>query len=70
MTWIMSDFEMIAAGLRFKDAWEAKTLGGSVLADIDIVEFHEAALGLLVATDTKDLQAALDVLARFDPDSN
>jgi hypothetical protein len=62
--------EMIAAGLRFKDAWDARSFTGNQLADIDIVEFHEAALGLMVATDTHDLQAALDVLSRFDPDSN
>ena len=66
----MPHIKMIAAGLRFKDAWDARTLEGNQLADIDIVEFHEAALGLMLATDTHDLQAALDVLAHFDPDSN
>ena len=66
----MPHVKMIAAGLRFKDAWDARTLAGNQLADIDIVEFHEAALDLMVATNTKDLQAALDVLSHFDPDSN
>ena len=70
MRLIVPEFEMIAAGLRFKDAWAAKSLAGADLAAIDIVEFHEAALGLMVATKTKDLHAALDVLSHFDPDSN
>jgi|HubBroStandDraft_2_1064218.scaffolds.fasta_scaffold1143326_2 hypothetical protein len=66
----MPHIEMIAAGLRFKDAWDARSLAGNQLAEIDIVEFHEAALGLMLATHTQDLQAALAVLSHFDPDSN
>jgi hypothetical protein len=35
---------------------------------LDVVEMHEAALGLMSVTGTKDLQSALDVL--HDVESN
>jgi hypothetical protein len=51
----MESKAVIAAGTRFKEAWEKPS--------VDIVEVHEAALGLIWVTETTDLQAALDVLA-------
>ncbi len=52
-----------AAALRFKEAWEAgmqRSADGEVLTDRDIVEMHEASLGLIWATGTMNLQDALD----------
>jgi hypothetical protein len=45
---------MIAAATRLRDAWKVPFL--------DIVEMHDAALGLIFAAGTKDLASALDVL--------
>jgi hypothetical protein len=45
---------IIAAATRLREAW-AK-------ADLDVVEMHEAALGLMWTTGTKDLAAALGIL--------
>jgi hypothetical protein len=45
---------MIAAATRLRDAW--------ALANLDVGEMHEAALGLISATGTGDLASALDVL--------
>jgi hypothetical protein len=62
---------MAAAG-RFKEAWDTakqRSETGTALSDRDIVEMHEAALGLIWATGTNDLQAALDVLHRHDAES-
>jgi hypothetical protein len=60
---------IIAAATRFKDAWES-ALGhnksGFSLSDLDIVEMHEAALGLIEATGTTDLQAALDAVHDYE----
>jgi len=44
---------MIAAATRFRDAWSTP--------ELDLVELHKAALGLMWTTGTTDLQAALDV---------
>jgi hypothetical protein len=60
---------MIAAATRFKEAWESgmeRSAGGEILSDREIVEMHEAALALIWATGTTDLQDALDVLHNFD----
>ena len=60
---------MIAAALRFKEAWETGMRRGGEgvdLSDLDIIEMHEAALGLIWATGTDDLQSALTVLHEFD----
>jgi len=53
----------LAAAVRFKEAWEAgmqRSADGEVLTDRDIVEMHEASLGLIWATGTMNLQEALD----------
>ena len=60
---------IIAAATRFKEAWDTALLHGErgvSLSDVDIVEMHEAALGLISATGTTDLQSALDALHDFD----
>jgi hypothetical protein len=60
---------MMAAAARCKEAWERvrlRSAAGAVLSDRDIVEMHEAALGLIWATGTNDLQAALDVFHQYD----
>jgi hypothetical protein len=62
---------IIAAATRFKEAWNP-SLGPDkpqwALSDIDIVEMHNAALGLISATGTDSLQQALDVLHTYDAD--
>ncbi|HXQ75962.1 MAG TPA: hypothetical protein VN791_05650 [Acidimicrobiales bacterium] len=61
---------MIAAATRFKAAWEAgmrRSADGEVLTDRDIVEMHEASLGLIWATGTRDMQEALDVFHALAP---
>jgi hypothetical protein len=45
---------MIAAGTRLREAWR--------LSNVDVGEMHDAALGLIYVTGTRDLQSALDVL--------
>jgi hypothetical protein len=45
---------MIAAATRLREAWW--------LSDLDVGEMREAALGLIAATETRDLHTALDVL--------
>jgi hypothetical protein len=45
---------MIAASTRLREAWSAPTL--------DVVEMHEAMLGLIWVTGTTELASALDVL--------
>jgi hypothetical protein len=60
---------MLAAAQRFKYAWEGereRSFQGDVLSDRDIVEMHEAALGLIWATGTTNSQRALEVLREFD----
>jgi hypothetical protein len=44
---------MIVAATRLRDAW--------AVAKLDVGEIHEAALGLISATGTKNLQSALDI---------
>ena len=64
----MPSKRIIAAATRFKEAWlpsSGSGTGGS-LSDIDIVEMHEAALGLIATTGTETLQEALDVLHAYD----
>ena len=46
--------QMIAAGIRLRDAWSMPVL--------DVAELHEATLGLMWATGTADLRTALAVL--------
>jgi len=45
---------IIAAATRLRKAWSQ--------ADLDVTEMHEAALGLMWTTGTRDLAAALGVL--------
>ena len=45
---------IIAAATRLREAWR--------LSNVDVGEMHNAALSLILATDTKDLQSALYVL--------
>jgi hypothetical protein len=64
---------MMAAAARFKEAWDTakrRSDTGAVLSDRrDIVEMHEAALGLIWATGTNDLQGALDVFHRYEAEA-
>ncbi|HVC70510.1 MAG TPA: hypothetical protein VNC61_09695 [Acidimicrobiales bacterium] len=65
----MDGKRIIAAATRFKEAWDAAarhTGQGLSLSDLDLVEMHEAALGLIAATGASDLQGALDVLRDFE----
>jgi hypothetical protein len=48
------EHRMIAAATRLRDAW--------ALANLDVGEMHEAALGLIWATGAMDLASALIVL--------
>jgi hypothetical protein len=60
---------IIAAATRFKEAWNPSSEPGNrvwALKDIDIVEMHNAALGLISATGTDSLQEALEVLHAYD----
>jgi hypothetical protein len=62
---------MIAAARRFRESWELtmeRGNGGEVLTDREIVEMHEAALALIWATGTTNLNDALDLLHRFESD--
>jgi hypothetical protein len=61
---------IIDAATRFNRAWEAAMAHngeGLIVADLDIVEVHEAALELIRVTGTKDLQEALDSLDDLEP---
>jgi hypothetical protein len=49
-----SSHRMIAAATGLRDAWK--------MPEPDIVEMHEAALGLISVTGTSDLYSALEVL--------
>ncbi len=60
---------IIAAARRLKEAWDramARDGEGLIVAELDIVEVHEAALELIRATGTDNLEDALDALHRFD----
>jgi hypothetical protein len=60
---------IIAAATRFKEAWDSSLTDGGLrrrLSDFDVVEMHEAAVALMVATKTETLQEALDVLHSYD----
>jgi hypothetical protein len=59
---------IIAAATRFREAWDASLRSDrSVpLSDIDIVEMHDAALGLIAATSTETLHQALAVLHAYE----
>jgi hypothetical protein len=60
---------IIAAAAAFKQAWDramAQNGEGLIVADLDIVEVHEAALDLIRATGTESLQEALDALDHDD----
>jgi len=54
----MDSKAVIAAGTRFKEAWEAPS--------VDLREVHEAALGLIWVTGTTMLQEALDVFSGYE----
>jgi hypothetical protein len=61
---------IIAAAVRFQRAWDqamAQNGEGLLVADLDIVEVHEAALDLIRATGTASLQEALDTVHQLDP---
>jgi len=45
---------IIAAATRLRESWAVR--------DLDIVEMHDAAMGLIMTTGTKDLASALGVL--------
>ena len=55
---------IIAAAERFLRAWSATTQGDDTLSSTDpgVIEVHEAAQELMLATGTEDLQSAYDVL--------
>jgi len=60
---------IISAAARFKRAWDlamARDGEGLILADLDIVEVHEAALDLIRTTGTDNLEAALDTFRQYD----
>ena len=60
---------IIAAAAAFKQAWDramAHNGEGLIVADLDIVEVHQAALDLIRATGTDSLQEALDALHQYD----
>jgi hypothetical protein len=59
----------LASAIRSKDAWDRsfqKSDEGGSLSPRDLVEMHGAALGLVWATHTVDLDAALAVLHRVE----
>ncbi len=65
----MPSKKMIAAATRFKEAWDVELCDGAdgrPLRRLDVVELHEAALGLIWATGTTTLRDALDVLTEID----
>jgi len=45
---------IIAAATRLRESW--------AMPDLDLVEMHDAAMGLIITTGTKDLASALGVL--------
>jgi PAS domain-containing protein len=62
---------IVMAATRFQLAWEkamARDGEGLIVADLDIVEVHEAALELIGVTETQTLEEALAFLHAFDPD--
>jgi hypothetical protein len=62
--------QIIAAATRFKEAWAAALkeadAGGPISGEHDFLEMHDAALGLMAATNTQTLEAALDALNDFE----
>jgi len=62
----------LAGATRFKETWEASLRQadeGVPLTGRDLMEMHAAALGMIWATHTKDLDAALAILERLETDS-
>jgi hypothetical protein len=60
---------MIAAATRLKESWETAMRShheGDAFTDADVIEMHEAALGLIWATNTNTLEQALEVLLDYD----
>ncbi len=55
---------IVAAAERFLRAWSATAQGDDTLSPTDpgVIEMHEAALELMRATGTNNLQSAYDVL--------
>jgi len=61
---------IIAAAVRFQRAWDeamAHNGEGLIVARLDIVEVHDAALELIRITGTTSLQEALDLVQGPDP---
>jgi hypothetical protein len=61
----MPSKEMLGAAIRYKEAIDAsmsRAADGQATTSVDIVEMHEAVLGLIWATHTTTLEEALDVL--------
>ena len=66
----MPSKRIIVAATRFKDAWDlavTRSVDGMPMVRLDFVELHEAATGLMLATNTKTLSDALAALDNFDP---
>ena len=62
----------LAGATRCKVTWEAllrQADEGEDLTDRDLVEMHSAALGMIWATHTQDLDSALAILDRLEVDS-
>lgn len=62
----------LAGATRCKETWEAsirQSEAGDELTDRDLMEMHGAALGMIWATHTQDLDAALTILDRLEVDS-
>jgi hypothetical protein len=60
---------MIAAATRFKESWDTAMRHhdeGAALSHRDVIEMHEAALGLIWATNTTTLEQALEVLNDYE----
>jgi hypothetical protein len=62
----------LAGATRCKETWEStlrQSEEGVELTDRDLLELHSAALGMVWATHTRDLDSALAILDRLELDS-
>ena len=62
----------LAGATRCKENWESsirQSQAGDELTDRDLMEMHGAALGMVWATHTRDLDSALTILERLEIDS-
>ncbi len=62
----------LAGATRCKMTWEAslrRVAAGEPMTDRDLVEMHGAALGMIWATHTRDLDSALAILDRLEVES-